>query len=127
LKPLENEKVIRMAIHDSEVLGNNGHIFYIIVRDVEERTKLIEYLKSNGIYAIFHYVPLHSSPAGKRFGRFDGDLTITRELSNRVVRLPLYYEMQMDQVERVVELVNCFYHKNHSYARSLSDASKLAY
>lgn len=87
----------------------NGHIFYIITRTPDERSKLITYLKKDGINAIFHYQPLHASPAGKRFTRASGDLKVTEDLSERLLRLPLYYEMSEDDVGKVVESVKRFY------------------
>lgn len=74
-----------------------------------ERTALLMHLKEKGIGAIFHYVPLHSSPAGLRFGRTSGDLSITNDLSERILRLPMYYEMKNEEVERVVEGIEKFY------------------
>jgi len=88
---------------------SNGHIFYIITRSLDERTQLIEYLKKNGILAVFHYVPLHSSPAGTRYGRVSGDMKTTNDLSNRLLRLPLYYEMTDEDVTNVVKTIEKFY------------------
>ena len=105
----EDKKLIQVGKSDSKHLTNNGHLFYIIVKDNEERTRLIKYLKKNGINSVFHYVPLHSSPAGRRFGRTDGDLSNTIDLSERVLRLPLYYEMTEDQLKRVVKALQEFY------------------
>lgn len=88
---------------------HNAHMFYIKVRDMEERSKLINYLKQNGIMATFHYVPLHSSPAGKHFGRFQGDDIYTTKESERLLRLPMYYGISDEQIYKVVEYVNKFY------------------
>jgi dTDP-4-amino-4,6-dideoxygalactose transaminase len=108
LRPLETEGLIRLPLMRSECLCN-GHIFYIIAKSLEERTRLIEYLRKNSILAIFHYVPLHSSPAGLRYGRVSGRMQVTDDLSNRLVRLPMYYEMEDDVVIRVVQLIKSFY------------------
>ncbi len=88
---------------------HNGHMFYIKARDLEERQALIRFLKENGVEAVFHYIPLHSSPAGKRFSRFHGeDRYITRE-SDRLLRLPLYYRLDPLDLSKVVETVYRFY------------------
>ena len=108
LRPIEDNGAIRLPA--AETGGNgNGHIFYIITRSLEERGRLIDYLKQNGILAIFHYVPLHSSPAGIKYGRTTGDMRNTDDLSDRVLRLPVYYEMREEDVEMVVEHVIRFY------------------
>ena len=91
---------------------HNGHMFYIKVKDIEERTRLISYLKDNGVNAVFHYIPLHSSPAGLKFGRFNGvDKYTTRE-SERLLRLPLYYGITKDDVLTVIKTVKKFYGYN---------------
>jgi len=96
---------------------SNGHIFYIVTASLEERTALIAHLKENGIHAVFHYIPLHSSPAGKRFGRTSGDLNFTTELSDRVLRLPLFYEMTENEVHQVVDGINQFY--KYSFSKNV--------
>ena len=110
LRPLEEKGVIRLPVAES---GNNsnGHIFYIITRSLEERGRLIDYLKQNGIVSVFHYVPLHSSPAGIKYGRTSGNMRVTDDLSDRVLRLPVYYEMREEGVDMVVEHVSRFYGK----------------
>lgn len=88
---------------------HNAHMFFIKTRDLAERTALTAFLKENGIGAMFHYVPLHSSPAGLRFGRFCGkDVFTTREFE-RLLRLPMYYGLPADDVARVAEAVGRFY------------------
>jgi dTDP-4-amino-4,6-dideoxygalactose transaminase len=108
LKPLEEEGRIRLPFVDGQD-SNNGHIFYVLVASLDERTRLIEYLGSKGIKAIFHYVPLHSSPAGKKYGRVSGCMDMTDELSDRLLRLPLYYGMSDDEVCRVADEVIRFF------------------
>jgi dTDP-4-amino-4,6-dideoxygalactose transaminase len=108
LKPLEEKELIRLPYIDDLCICN-GHIFYIITQSLDERNRLIEYLKKNGIVAVFHYVPLHSSPAGMRFSRSSGSMTVTDDLSARLLRLPMYYEMSDAEVDRVVESINEFY------------------
>jgi dTDP-4-amino-4,6-dideoxygalactose transaminase len=87
----------------------NGHMFYVLARNLAERTALIAHLKSQGVHAVFHYVPLHSSPAGRRFGRAEGHLSVTDDIAARLVRLPLYYELSADDVDHVVAAVRSFY------------------
>ncbi|MBQ3665590.1 MAG: dTDP-4-amino-4,6-dideoxygalactose transaminase [Lachnospiraceae bacterium] len=90
---------------------HNAHMFYIKARDLEERTKLINYLKENGIQAVFHYVPLHSAPAGKRYGRFSGEDVYTTKESERLVRLPMFYSLQLEQVDFISDKIIEFYKK----------------
>lgn len=90
---------------------HNAHMFYIKVRDIEERTDLTFYLKGKNINAVFHYIPLHSSPAGRQFSRFHGvDKYTTRE-SERLLRLPLYYGLEKSAVEYIAENIKKFYKK----------------
>lgn len=88
---------------------HNAHIFYIKVRDLEERTSLLNFLKTNGVHAVFHYVPLHSAPAGKKFGVFIGEDRYTTKESERLLRLPLYYGMTERDSFKVIELINAFF------------------
>ncbi|MGP8152839.1 MAG: DegT/DnrJ/EryC1/StrS family aminotransferase, partial [Smithella sp.] len=88
---------------------SNGHIFYIVTRSLKERTELARFLKEQGILAVFHYVPLHSSPAGKLYGRTSGTLKVTEMVSDCLLRLPLYYEMKDEDVHSVVEKITSFY------------------
>jgi len=108
LRPLEEKGAIRLPCSES---GNNsnGHIFYIITSSFEDRSRIIKYLKQNGIWSIFHYVPLHSSPAGIKYGRTSGKMRVTDDISARILRLPIYYEMRKDNVEIVAEHVEKFY------------------
>jgi len=110
LKDLEDKGYIRRPYMD-EHCSCNGHIFYIITGGLEERSRLISFLKSRNIFSVFHYVPLHSSPAGIKYGRSFGDLKITDEISDRVLRLPLYFEMKDDDIQHVVDTVASFYEK----------------
>ena len=109
LLPLAAENCVRLPHINPDIGEHNGHLFYIIVNSHDVQVRLIEYLKERGIYAIFHYIPLHSSPAGKNFGRTDGCMKHTEQLSQRLVRLPLFYEMSEDDVGRVVEAIFEFY------------------
>lgn len=88
---------------------HNAHMFYIKVKDLDERTALIAHLKERGVMAVFHYVPLHSSPAGEKFGRFHGvDRYTTRE-SDRLVRLPMYYGLADEDRTAVINAVATFF------------------
>nr|WP_320194069.1 dTDP-4-amino-4,6-dideoxygalactose transaminase [uncultured Desulfobacter sp.] len=106
---LEEKGLIRLAHGDSASGSHNGHIFYMITGALDERSRLITCLGNENIHAVFHYIPLHSSPAGKKFGRVSGDLKHTQDLSERVLRLPLYYEMSLDDVDRVADVICSFY------------------
>jgi len=88
---------------------HNAHMFYIKTKDIEERTELIDYLKSNGVLAVFHYIPLHSAPAGQKFGRFHGEDVYTTKESERLLRLPLYYGLKEEEVDYICEKVKEFY------------------
>lgn len=88
---------------------HNAHMFYLKTGGLEERTKLIDFLKANEIWSVFHYVPLHSSPAGTKLGRFNGEDVYTTKESDRLVRLPLYYGLKEEQVEYIIGKVKEFY------------------
>lgn len=87
---------------------HNAHMYYIKVRDVEVRTRLIAYLRKKGICSVFHYVPLHSAPAGKRFGRFCGEDVYTTKESERLLRLPMFYNLEMENVKQIVDALVAF-------------------
>lgn len=91
---------------------HNAHMFYIKVKDLEERTRLIRHMKEHDILAAFHYVPLHSAPAGRKYGRFHGEDVYTTRESERLVRLPLYYNMAEDDRETVISGIFNFYGEN---------------
>ena len=92
-----------------EYCKQNGHMFYIKAKNMEERTALINFLKENGIMTVFHYVPLHSSPAGLKFGRFHGEDRYTTKESERLLRLPLYYGLTEGQVNYITSKIKRFY------------------
>lgn len=108
LKPLAEEKKIRLP-YIPEDCEHNGHMFYIKTKDITERGRLITYLKKYGIMAVFHYIPLHSSPAGKKFGIFSGKDIYTTAESEKLVRLPMYYGLSVEQVKFVCEIIYKFY------------------
>ena len=88
---------------------HNAHMFYLKCRDLSERTALIRFLKERDILAVFHYVPLHSAPAGLKYGRFCGEDVYTTRESDRLVRLPLYYGLTREDQARVIAAVKEFY------------------
>ena len=94
-------KLIRQYI--PEYATNNAHMYYIILPTEEKRSEVITYLKQNEIMAPFHYIPLHLSPMGQRFGYKQGDLPITEEYSNRLLRLPLYADLTNEDQEKVIK------------------------
>lgn len=91
---------------------HNAHMFYLKCADLQERTAFISFLKDKGVSSAFHYVPLHSSPAGKRFGRFSGEDEFTTRESNRLVRLPMYYGLTEEDQNQVIKVVHDFYALN---------------
>jgi dTDP-4-amino-4,6-dideoxygalactose transaminase len=108
LKPLEEEGKIELpVIPDS--CTHNAHMFYIKATDLKERTALIAHLKECGVLAVFHYIPLHSAPAGITYCRFHGEDTYTTKESERLCRLPMYYGLRPDQVAYICEKVREFY------------------
>ena len=106
LEQIERPYIPKYCVH-------NAHMFYIKARDLEERTRLITYLKENDIQAVFHYVPLHSAPAGKRYGRFSGEDVYTTRESERLVRLPMFYSLQLEQVDYITDKIIEFYMKGN--------------
>ena len=88
---------------------HNAHMFYLKAKDLEERTALISHLKANGIGAVFHYIPLHTAPAGLKFGRFHGEDVYTTKESERLVRLPMYYHLSETDRQAVIDSVLAFY------------------
>ena len=88
---------------------HNGHMFYMKAKDISERTELINYLKTNEILSVFHYIPLHSATAGKKFGRFHGTDRYTTKESERLTRLPLYYGLTLEQADYISDKIIEFY------------------
>lgn len=103
-----NEKYFEVPFIPKEC-QHNAHMYYIKVKDLEERTKLIHYLAEAGIKAVFHYVPLHSSQAGRMYGRFHGEDVYTTKESERLLRLPLYYHIGEENVAYIIGKVKEFY------------------
>lgn len=108
LSPLAAEGRIELPVIPKDCV-HNAHMFYIKTRDLEERQALIQALREQGILAVFHYIPLHSSPAGRKFGRFYGEDRYTTKESERLLRLPMYYSLTEENVNDVVSVIEEFY------------------
>lgn len=108
LEPLQKECHIQLPIVPKEC-EHNAHIFYIKTANLNERTKLLTYLKKQGIIAVFHYVPLHSSDAGKKYSIFSGRDIYTTSESERLIRLPLYYSLSKQEIQMICRNVSLFY------------------
>lgn len=102
-EPLERSgRLRRPVIPDG--CAHNAHMYYLLLRDLDDRTAFIDAMKAEGIHCVFHYVPLHSAPAGQKYGRMADDLAVTNDLADRLVRLPLWLGLEEHQ-ERVIEAV----------------------
>ena len=101
-KPFEDKGIIKLPTIP-EGCVHNAHMFYLKLSDLDTRQDFIKYMRENGVQCTFHYVPLHSSPAGYKFGRFDGVDEYTSSESDRLVRLPMYYNMNPDDRNTVIE------------------------
>ncbi len=88
---------------------HNAHMFYIKVKDIDERTNLISYMKEKDILAVFHYIPLHSAPAGLKFGRFYGEDKYTTKESERLIRLPMYYGLKENEVNYICDVIKSYF------------------
>ncbi|MED9904777.1 MAG: dTDP-4-amino-4,6-dideoxygalactose transaminase [Lachnospiraceae bacterium] len=108
LRPLMEAGKIELPVIPKDCV-HNAHMFYIKAADLEERSALINFLKENGILAVFHYIPLHSAPAGIKFGRFDGEDKYTTKESERLLRLPMYYKLKLDEVDYISDKIKEFY------------------
>ncbi len=108
LAPLEAEGLLRLPRVPPDC-EPNGHLFYVIVRSEEVRDALLCCLEAEGVNAVFHYVPLHESPAGRRFGRPAGDLSNSESISRRLLRLPCYFGLDEEKQQRVVSLIRRFF------------------
>ncbi len=106
LAPLERAGTLRLPHFDAD---SNGHMFFILLDSLATRTALITHLKALGIHPVFHYVPLHSSPAGRKYGRVSGSMQVTDDLNERLLRLPLHYEMDDADVTRISAAIRDFF------------------
>ena len=102
LAPLEEKGLIeRPWVPEDRI--HNGHMYYIKVRDLKVRTDLINWMKEKGTHCVFHYIPLHTAPAGMKYGRFHGEDVYTTRESERLMRLPMYYSLSMEDVKYVTD------------------------
>ena len=108
LQPLKQRGILELPTVPEGCI-HNAHMHYIKTKNIEERTRLIDFLKENGILAVFHYIPLHTAPAGIRFGEFRGEDVYTTRESERLLRLPMFYTLTEAEVEYIVGKVKEFY------------------
>ena len=108
LKDLKERELLELPVIPAECV-HNAHMFYIKAKDLSERTALIEYLKKNGVLSVFHYIPLHTAPAGKKYGRFHGEDRYTTRESERLLRLPMYYGLEESEISYITDLIHKFY------------------
>lgn len=106
-KQFENEGLLRCP-YVPAYCKHNAHMYYLRFENLEIRTKFIEYMKTNDINCVFHYIPLHSSPAGEKYGRYIGDMKNTNNVSDTLVRLPLYYGMDNKTQDYIINKVSNF-------------------
>ena len=108
LQPLKQRGILELPTVPEGCI-HNAHMYYIKTKNIEQRTRLIDFLKENGILAVFHYIPLHTAPAGIRFGEFRGEDVYTTKESERLLRLPMFYTLTEAEVEYIVGKVKEFY------------------
>jgi len=95
--------------HISNECTHNAHMYFVKLKDINQRSAFIQHLKQKNILSVFHYIPLHSSPAGKKFGVMSGNDNYTTQESERLVRLPMYYQLNDTQVQHVIDTVQSFF------------------
>jgi dTDP-4-amino-4,6-dideoxygalactose transaminase len=110
LAPLEQSGLLRRPIIPSDC-QHNGHIYYVLLAPEIDRQAVLRELKNNGVHAVFHYVPLHSSPAGLRYGRAHGELQLTTSLSERLIRLPMWLGLSENQQQRICDVLGAILNK----------------
>ena len=121
LIPLEKVGVVKLPVVPKHCV-TNYHLFYLLVKDRSVRDQLLSYLKSSGIHAVFHYVPLHSSPKGRELG-CDVPLPVTDDVAGRLIRLPLYHGLTADKRAKVVDAIKSFFEKDCSSPSESRQAS----
>lgn len=104
LEPLESKGLLRRQIIPLHC-EHNAHMYFVLLSPEYDRGNVLEYMRTHGIQAVFHYVPLHSAPAGLRYGRVDGSLSVTNDASSRLIRLPLFAELTEEMQERIVDVL----------------------
>lgn len=104
ISPYCSKHLIEIPVVPEEC-AHNGHLFYIKFKNIRDRSDILQFMKQNEIGCLFHYVPLHSSEAGQHYGRFCGEDVFTTRESERIVRLPIYFDMKDEEVERVSQLI----------------------
>jgi len=110
LHALEEREVLELPYIPDTCL-HNAHMFYILTRTRQDRDQLIDYLQQRSIHAVFHYVPLHSSPAGRRYGRTPAPLPVTDSISERLIRLPCFFDLSLEDVDIVCSEITEFYNR----------------
>ena len=108
LHDLQEQEYLELPYIPSEC-QHNAHMFYIKLKNLDQRTQMLDYLRKKGIYAVFHYVPLHSSKAGKEFGEYVGDDIYTTKESDRLLRLPMFYGLSMELSDYVIDCIHGFF------------------
>ena len=109
LRPLKEAGLLEQPTVP-EYASHNAHMYYIKVKDMDTRSRLIGFLRQREICSVFHYIPLHSAAAGRKFGRFHGEDVYTTRESQRLLRLPMYYSLTLEQAEYVVDCIREFFH-----------------
>jgi len=109
LQDLEKDGLLSLPSPDPQGVTGNGHLFYLLTRDAAARGALLAHLRAAGVHAVFHYVPLHDSPAGRRYGRASDRLPVTTDIADRLVRLPLYYGLEEAAARDIAGQVRRFY------------------
>ena len=109
LKELEKQGDLILP-YIPEKCEHNAHMFYVKLKNLEERTKMSDYLRKKGIYAVFHYVPLHSAKAGQKYGEFVGEDVYTTKESERLLRLPMYYGLKKELSDYIIECIKGFFY-----------------
>ena len=106
----EKRGIIRRPIIPNDCT-NNAHMFYLLFNNLKTRTEFINYLKQNDILSVFHYIPLHNSPAGEQYGRYVGDMSVTNKISDTLVRLPMFYDINIEELNKVIQISKNFLKK----------------
>ena len=115
LEDLERKNLIRRPVVPG-YSSHNGHLFYILLKDLKTRDSLIKHLKDKGILAVFHYIPLHLSPVGEKLGYRIGDFIKTEKISDRIVRLPLYYNVGLNSLDYIISGIYDFFKRKKTYS-----------